>query len=150
MLSQSSKINYSTALQSAEDISFLGEYGINQDTAPPSFPALKNDNSNQEEEHSSKTNKKETKHQENPSTDLQKLLPRQNFSELFNRFFVAGHKQILTIQSKIRMEKGIQEGPLLTLSALNAHKIQMLREHYYQLQMSLFKSPKGNQHDSIL
>lgn len=150
MLSQSSKINYSTALQSAEDISFLGEYGINQDTTPPSFPSLKNDNSHKEEEHNAKTNKKENKHEESPTTDLKALLPRQNFSELFSRFFVAGHKQILTIQSKIRIERGIQEGPLLTLSSLNAHKIQMLREYYYQLQMSLFKSPKGNKYDSIL
>lgn len=150
MLSRSSKIKTSSAIRSPDSVQPLQDY-ISKPHTPANFPAVAKDladNEKKEEEDSSASeDKRGQKGEDFREMDL--LLPRNNFQELFNRFFILGHKQLLMLQARIRQERGVNRSTKLMLRDIDNHQVHILRGQYYQLQMILFNMSKGNSHSSF-
>lgn len=145
MLSRSSKPNTST-ISSPESISHLQKYFDDLQSQPvSSFPSIEEQESEEGKEDSASPEQKNLEGKN--GANLVDLMPNKDFGEIFNRFFVAGHKKLLLLQSDILSERDFEES-LLALSDNNTEDIQALREHCYQLQMVLFRSPKGHTYDT--
>ncbi|GAA5522483.1 hypothetical protein LQ318_12085 [Aliifodinibius salicampi] len=148
MLSRSSKIKSSSAVQSPGKVQYVQEY-LSDVHAPTDFPSIEEEKGSHGKDHSSSSEKEaQGQSPSNDSPDLELLVPRKNFQELFNRFFVLGHKQLLMLQTKIRKPKDPNNHSALVLGDIDNQKVQALRRHYYQLQMLLFNMSKGNNHSS--
>lgn len=148
MLSRSSKIKTSSAVKSPGSIHAL--QGQLPDAQPPAdFPSIEEEKGNNGENHSSSA-EKEAQEQSpgNDSPDFELLVPRKNFQELFNRFFILGHEKLLMLQKQIRQQQDIQNNSVLVLGDIDKQEVQALRRHYYQLQMLLFNMSKGKNHSS--
>lgn len=148
MLSRSSKIKSSSAVQSPGSIHSL--QGQLPDAQPPTdFPSIEEEKGNNGEDHSSPAEKDAQKQSpSNDSPDLELLVPRKNFQELLNRFFVLGHKQLFMLQTEMRKQEDAHNNSVLVLGNIENQKVQALRRHYYQLQMLLFNMSKGKNHSS--
>lgn len=148
MLSRSSKIKYSSAVQSPGSIQSL--QGDLPDVMPSTnFPSIEEEKGNSLKDHNSPQEKEaREKTSRNDSPDLELLVAGKDFQELFNRFFVLDHKQLFMLQSQMRKQEDPHNNSVLSLGDIDDQKVQALRRHYYQLQMLLFNMSKGNNHSS--
>lgn len=150
MLPHLSQKSRTSTIPASENIHPLQEYFSNlRFQPPPKFPELDTEYSDEE----GKNNPSDTHSQESEKvkgTELAHLMADHDFGEMLNRFFVVGHKNLRLLQSRIRNQRNLDDNMLLTITDLNAHKIQKLRNHYYQLQMAFFRTPKGKQYDTAL
>lgn len=148
MLSNSSQTSRASTIPAPEEILSSQQYRSDLQTPPTGdFPDLDGEHHNNENqqassaEHTSGTTKR-------GKSEFEQLMGRRDFSEMFNNFFVTGHKKILLLQSKILKGRNINTTSLLVPSSLNIHKIEALRRQLYRLQTVLFTTPKGQQYDT--
>lgn len=149
MLSNSSHTNRASTIPAPEEILSPQQYRADLQ-APPTgeFPDLDSEHPNEEDQQtSSADNVSNTGDGE--ESEFNQLMRRQDFSEMFNEFFVTGHKKLFLLQSKILKERNIYTTTLVVPSSINVHKIETLRKHLYRLQTVFFKSPKGQQYDTV-
>lgn len=151
MLSRSSKIKTSSAIRSADSVQPLQDYIPHQHTQA-AFPSIKKDLADAEKEEDKNSSAREDRqmYREEDYSALELLLPRSNFHELFARFFITGHKQLLMLQARIRKERGINRSFIFKLGDIDNRKGHILRGQFYQIQMILYNMSKGNNHRSSL
>ncbi|PAU94990.1 hypothetical protein CK503_05880 [Aliifodinibius salipaludis] len=150
MLSRSSKPSSSSSIPALGGVHPIQEYVADLQSKPPKdFPDIDEENQDGNEDH-------EEAHQitaegnNNSGSDFMQLMPKKDFSELFQQFFVVGHKKLTLLQSKILLERDTHSDALMAPSNIDTHKIQVLRQNLYNLQVNIFKNPKGQQYNTLL
>lgn len=146
MLARSAKTNYSSVIQSPGSVQPLERYITNLQ-APAAFPSLESDQTDKEEKNADEQQGDQSQRKK-ALQEFELLAPRNDFQEMFNNFFVLGHKELLMLQAEIRSERGISNTYILALHNIDNLQVQALRRQYYQLQMILFKMSKGDKHTS--
>ncbi|MCW9705397.1 hypothetical protein [Fodinibius salsisoli] len=149
MLPRSSQTRYASGILSPENVHPLQNYVSDLQTNHFSFPSLGNDEQEKEGQESSPS-QKESLRAEEKSSDITNIISGDDFQEMLSCFFVTSHNKLRLLQSQLQNEINIDNNTLFDITDLNNHKIQEMRRHYYQLQMVLFQSPKGQQHDTLL
>ncbi len=150
MLSRSSKIPSASALGSPDSIQPLHDYISNLPSAAD-FPSIQDDLTDTKDEDDSSLSEDSRKQQKENTSEMELLMPQNDFRELFNRFFILRHQELLMLQTTIRQNREAGSTPgRLALQDVDNLQVNTLRNHYYQLQMLLFNMSKGNNHSSTL
>lgn len=148
MLSQSSQTNRTSTIPAPGSVPPSQEYIADLQSHPTkNFPDIDEEDSEGEGEQGS-SSKITSEEGTSGESDFNHLMAGKDFSELFQQFFVVGHKQLTFLRSKIFLNRDVNPDTLITPSELNAPKIQTLRKQFYQIQTVLFKNPKGTQYDA--
>ncbi|SHG15685.1 hypothetical protein SAMN05443144_12051 [Fodinibius roseus] len=115
------------------------------------FPSIKDELTDTEDEDDSTLSEDSRKQREKNASELELLMPQHDFRELFNRFFILRHQELLMLQTTIRQERepGSTSG-VPSLRDLDNLQLNTLRNQYYRLQMLLFNMSKGGNHSSTL
>jgi hypothetical protein len=147
MLPRSSKTNFSSNIPALEGVHPTQEYVADLQSKPvKDFPDIDEENEEGHGDHEESHQITAGGNDENESDFLQ-LLPKKDFSDLFQQFFVVEHKKLTLLQSKILLARDFNPNTLI--SNIDAHEIQMLRQHLYDLQVNIFQNPKGQQYDTL-
>ncbi len=148
MLPRSSKPTLSSSIPALEGVHPIQEYVADSESNPvKDFPDIDEENDKDNGGH-------EESHQitsggnDNGESDFMHLMPKKDFRDLFEHFFVVEHKNLTLLQSKILLERDLNPSELI--SDIDALKIHVLRQHLYDLQVNFFKNPKGQQYDILL
>lgn len=147
MLSNASHhTNRASSIPAPEEILSTQPYRA-KPKAPSSdnFPDLDEERS-EDNKQASKAEKASGTSQDEQS-EFKHLMGRRDFAEMFNEFFVTGHKKLFLLQSKLLKERNINTTTLVVPSSINIHKMEALRRHLYRLQTVLFSTPKGKKYD---
>lgn len=151
MLSRASQTSRSSKIIIPEGIYPLQEYSSDLQTHPQDkFPKLENEDHQDQNNKSSELASDGEKTEEADDFGYSSLMPFNDFEEMFNRFFVTEHKKLMMIQAKIRGSSDFDQNPFRKLAELNLKHSLALRNHCYQLQMILYKSPRGRKYDAAL
>ncbi len=148
MLSQSHTSRTAT-IPAPESVHPLQKYVADLHSSPQkNFPDIDDeDPEGHGEGHSSSQISSGSENDEEPA--FTQLMPNKDFEELFQQFFVVGHKDLLLLRSKILLNRNINSKTLITPSDINAHKIHALRKKLYMLQMDLLTRVKGTQYNIL-
>lgn len=82
--------------------------------------------------------------------DLFRLIVDPGFQEMIRLFLIPDHDQILSIRSRLRQERGVSELSLSKITALTAESVQKRREKLYEIQVQLFRTPKGYHYQIVI
>lgn len=151
MLPRSSQTGRSSTIAMPESVYPLQEYSSDLHTpAHKEFPELDNEDHQEEKRKSSELSGNGEKKGEAEDFAYADLMHFNSFEEMFKQFFVAEHKKLMMIQAKIRNRRNLDQNPLQKLAKLSLNHSLALRKHCYQLQMIIYKSPRGRNYDTAL
>jgi len=147
MLSRPSQTSKTDTIRAPESVHPLQEYLSDvQSDAGKNFPNIAEEDE-EDNEGQKASSHIDTTEGDADDSDFTDLMPTKDFGELLQQFFVIDHNELFVLRTKFFLQRDINPTTLLTPSDINTHKIQVLRNQLYQLQITLFKNPKGQEYD---
>lgn len=147
MLSRSTQISRNTSLPALESVHSLQEHLPHvQSDSGKDFPDIgeEKDENNGEQDKSSEISAQK---QRDSASDFTALMPTKDFGELLQQFFVDDHKRLFVLRSKLILGNEGKPNTLFSTSNANAPKMHALRKQLYNLQLVIYRHPKGRQYD---
>jgi len=146
MLNNSYTPSLNPTKHATEGIEYVHQYAQPSQSSPfiHTFPSPYDTDEQDEEQQELQAEKEEqNKVGESPKSGFLRLAGGNNFQELINRFLIPGHEEIFNLRSEIRRSRKVRRSSLLSARLVDQLKFEEQRTHLYQLQISLFRNPRG-------
>ena len=146
MLANSSS-SVSSASNSLEGVQHISR----PDASAPAFPSPYADNEQEKDRQQTSTKQEVQQEEELPnSPEIFRLTLDKDFQGILDRFLTSGHDKILDLRSEMRKQRGVNESSLFFTGLVSNEEFQSFRKYLYQVQIDLFKTPKGARFDTSL
>lgn len=81
--------------------------------------------------------------EDTPAPDIFRLAVNLSFQEMIRLFLVPGHEKVLSIRSRLRQARGVSELKFFIPVGATEEFLEERREELYEVQLQLFRTPKG-------